>query len=129
MDFLRLNNIPIPEIFNYSTTSNNAASTEYIFMKYVQDINLGNIWFTLTEKQMEKVVTSLVQLESRLFALQFPASGSLYYSRDLPDNIPRVPVQRHDLHTGKNFYIGPDMSLGMWYGRRLGLSVDHGPCE
>jgi hypothetical protein len=128
MDFLRLNDIPVPEIFNYSATSDNAAGTEYIFMEYVQGINLGDIWFTLTEKQREKVVTTLVQLESRLLALQLPASGSLFYSRDLADNIPRVPVQRHDMETGKDFCIGPDMSLGMWYERRLGLSVDRGPC-
>ncbi|KAL2859469.1 kinase-like domain-containing protein [Aspergillus pseudodeflectus] len=127
MDFVRSHGIPVPKIFDYSVTEDNAAGTEYIFMEYVQDINLGHIWFTLTWKQREKIVTSLVELESRLFALQFPASGSLFYSRDLADDIPRVPLQQQDPDTGKDFCIGPDMSLGMWYGRRLGLSVDRGP--
>jgi hypothetical protein len=121
MDFVRSHGIPVPKIFDYAIREDNAAGTEYIFMEYVQGINLGDIWFTLTRKQREKIVTSLVELESRLFALQFPASGSLFYSRDLADNIPRVPPRREDTDTWKDFCIGPDMSLGMWYGRRLGL--------
>ncbi|KAJ0417258.1 kinase-like domain-containing protein [Aspergillus carlsbadensis] len=127
MDFLRLNGVPVPKVFEYSAMSSNAAGTEYIFMEYAQGINLGDVWFTLTEKQRSKIVTSLVELESRLFALQFPASGSVFYSCDLADNISRVPLQRQESNTGKDFCIGPDMSLGMWYGRRLGLSVDRGP--
>ena len=82
-DFLRSHGIPVPEIFGYSAVADNSTGTEYIFMELVQGQNLGDIWYTLSEKERETLVTKLVQLESRLFALRFPASGNLYYYDDL----------------------------------------------
>ncbi|KAI4609381.1 hypothetical protein J4E80_008631 [Alternaria sp. BMP 0032] len=84
MDFLRLHGIPVPKVYSYSATSENAAGTEYIFMEFIRGMNLGDIWFDLPEKARITVVSKLVELESKLFALEFQASGSLYYTKDLP---------------------------------------------
>ncbi|KAH2460525.1 hypothetical protein KXW63_000568 [Aspergillus fumigatus] len=67
----------------------------------------------------------LVQLESRLFGLQFPASGSLYYYDDLPahDNPVIVPSPS----STRCFCLGPGTSLGLWNGKRLHLPVERGP--
>lgn len=35
MAFLRSSGLPIPEVYGYSPTPNNAAGTEYIFMEFV----------------------------------------------------------------------------------------------
>ncbi|KAJ5928217.1 hypothetical protein N7466_007173 [Penicillium verhagenii] len=130
-DFLRSHGIPVPKIFGYSTTDSNSAGTEYIFMEFVQGTNLGDVWFTLTERQRTKLTTSLVQLESQIFALRFPASGSIYYCHDLPKENRRVMLPSHhsnnDTKKGDNFCIGPATSLEMWFGRRNMLSVDRGP--
>ena len=90
-------------------------------------MNLGDIWFSFSEQERATLVTKLVQLESRLFALRFPACGSLFYSDDLPDHNPRITVANPD--STRRFCIGPDTSLGLWYGRRLKLSVERGLCK
>jgi hypothetical protein len=122
LDYLRARNIRVPEVYGYSTTSQNPAGTEYIFMEFVGGNNLGDIWHELGEKARIQVVQNLVELESRLFAMEFPASGSLYYDRDLDEKFDRVPVS-------EKFCIGPDTTLGLWFGRRRTLSAFRGPCK
>lgn len=127
MDFLRSRGIPVPKIFGYSAVADNSASTEYIFMEFVQGKNLGDIWYTLSGQERRTILSNLVQLESRLFGIQFPASGSLYYCDDLPKIESRVNVPSPG--SARSFCIGPDTSLALWYGKRLDLSVERGPCE
>lgn len=43
MYYLRARDIPIPEVYSYSTTSDNPAGTEYIFMAVQRGMNLGDI--------------------------------------------------------------------------------------
>ncbi|RAK98730.1 uncharacterized protein BO80DRAFT_495297 [Aspergillus ibericus CBS 121593] len=126
MDFLRSHEIPVPKIYGYSATPDNPAETEYIFMEFVQGTNLGDIWFDLSERQRAKIVTNLVQLESRLFALRFPASGCLYYSSDFTDSSRVILPSQYPTDEAR-FCIGPDTSLGLWYGKRLNLPVERGP--
>lgn len=127
LDFLRAHGIQVPKVFGYSAVADNSAGTEYIFMEHVQGKNLGDVWYALSERERGKLVARIVQLESRLFSLQFPASGSLYYCDDLPDCYPRVIVPIPG--STDRFCIGPDTSLGLWYGKRLNLSVERGPCK
>lgn len=127
LDFLQAHGIPVPKVFGYSAVADNCAGTEYIFMEYVQGKNLGDMWYTLSERERRELVARIVQLESRLFSLRFPASGSLYYCKDLPDNYSRVIVPSPG--SDPRFCIGPDTSLRLWYGKRLNLSVERGPCE
>ncbi|KAF3037178.1 hypothetical protein E8E11_006321 [Didymella keratinophila] len=127
MDFLRMHGIPVPKIYSYSATSENPAGTEYIFMELVQGTNLGDIWFDLPEKARITVVTRLVELESRLFALPFSASGSLYYTKDLDINIRKAGVTTTNTSARGSFCIGPDTRLCLWYGKRSRLNLDRGP--
>jgi hypothetical protein len=101
MGYLRSHGIPTPEIYGYSTSPRNPAGAEYIFM----------------------------ELESRLFSLTFPASGSLYYSRDL--DAARDTIEMTSELPSKNgpFCIGPDTTLALWYGNRLNLDTFRGHCE
>ncbi|KAJ5585265.1 uncharacterized protein N7459_005065 [Penicillium hispanicum] len=125
IDFLRSHGIPVPKVFGYSAVADNAAGTEYIFMELVQGQNLGDIWYHLSEQERITLVKKLVQLESRVFGLQFPASGSLYYADDLPGYDNRVMVT--SAGSTRHFCIGPDTSFGLWYGKRLDLSIGRGP--
>jgi hypothetical protein len=128
MDFLRSHDIPVPKIYSYSATSENAAGTEYLFMELVRGTNLGDIWFDLSEKARITVVTNLVELESRLFSLAFPASGSLYYTNDVPSGFSRVDIPIADSACDTRFCIGPDTRLSLWHGKRLEIQTDRGPC-
>lgn len=127
MDFMRAHGIPVPKVFGYSADADNSAGTEYIFMELVQGKNLGDVWYTLSEQERKTMVTELVQLEARLFGLRFPASGSLYYYDDLRDRDSRIVTLSPD--STHRFCIGPDTSLRLWYGKRLNLSVERGPCK
>lgn len=128
MDFLRLHGIPVPEVYGYSTTFANPAGTEYIFMELVPGTSLGDIWFDLSENSRITVITKLVELESQLFSLQFPAGGSLYYTHDLHDFPNKIGIPGVHSEMDNRFCLGPDTSWALWHGRRLGLQVDCGPC-
>ncbi|KAH4004327.1 hypothetical protein HBI25_044230 [Parastagonospora nodorum] len=127
MEFLRSHDIRVPKIYSYSSTSDNAAGTEYLFMERVCGTHLGDIWFDLSEKARITVVTNLVELESRLFSLEFPASGSLYYTKDLPAGFNKVDIPTPESPCDARFCIGPDTRLHLWHGKRLHIQTDRGP--
>ncbi|QQK42180.1 kinase-like protein [Penicillium digitatum] len=127
MDFLRSQGIPVPKVFGYSARSDNAAGTEYIFMELVQGNNLGDIWFELSEKERINLVFQIVQMESRLLSLRFPAGGSLYYCEDLQDKSSWMDISSTLPTSKRHFCIGPDTTLGLWYGKRRDLPAGRGP--
>ncbi|KAF2718973.1 hypothetical protein K431DRAFT_340316 [Polychaeton citri CBS 116435] len=127
MGYLRSCGIPIPEIYGYSVTSDNSAGTEYHFMEVNPAINLGDIWFELGETARTTIVRRLVELESRLFSLRFPASGSIYCSRDLDAASDRIKITSGSCSSNGQFCIVPDMNLALWYGGRLALDTFRGP--
>ena len=63
------------------------------------------------------VVTRLVQLESQLFALRFPASGSLYYAKNLDVGTQMIDVPDADSAGVEGFCVGHDTRLPLWYGK------------
>jgi hypothetical protein len=129
MDYLRLHDIPVPKIYSYSTTSENAAGTEYLFVELVRGTNLGDIWFDLSEKARITVVTKLVELESRLFSLTFPASSSLYYTKDLPAGFKKADVPNEESACDARFCVSIDTRLRLWHGKRLDIQTDRGRCK
>ena len=127
MAFLRANGVPVPQVYGYSPTSDNAAKTEYIFMEFVRGTKLTDVWMQLKEAELASVLRQLVELESLVMSIPFPAGGSLYYADDLEKIAGKktgIPMSLN----GERFCIGPDVRLHMWYGRRSQLDVDRGPC-
>lgn len=76
MEYLRAHGIPVPKIYDYATTSKNAAGTEYIFMELIRGSKLSDMWPGLSVDARRKIVSKIVTLESQMFTLRFPASGS-----------------------------------------------------
>ncbi|KAL6308608.1 protein kinase subdomain-containing protein PKL CAK Fmp29 [Sparassis latifolia] len=124
MRFLRFG-LPVPEVYDYSPSSDNAAKTEYIFMEFVRGTKLSDVWLELEEPDIVSVLRQLAQLESRMMSIPFPAGGSLYYTNDLEKAAGRTGIPLND----ERFCVGPDARLHMWYGRRSQLDVDRGPYE
>lgn len=124
MRFLRSSGLPVPEIYDYSSSSDNAAKTEYIFMEFMKGTKLSDVWLELEEPDIVSVMRQLAQLESRMMSIPFPAGGSLYYTNDLEKVAGRTGIPLND----ERFCVGPDARLHMWYGRRSQLDVDRGPC-
>lgn len=127
MAFLRAHGLPVPKVYGYSPTPDNAAKTEYIFMEFVKGTKLTDLWMQLKEADLASIVRQLVKLESYIMSIPFPAGGSLYYVHDLEKVAGEktgIPISVKDEH----FCIGPDVRLHMWYGRRSQLDVKRGPC-
>lgn len=124
MRMLRSSGLPVPEVYDYSPSSDNAAKTEYIVMEFMKGTKLSDVWQELEEPEITSVLRQLVQLESRMISIPFPAGGSLYYTKDLEKATGRTGITLDD----DRFCIGPDARVRMWYGRRSQLDVNRGPC-
>ncbi|KAJ6480871.1 protein kinase subdomain-containing protein PKL CAK Fmp29 [Mycena sanguinolenta] len=125
MDLLRSSGLLIPGVYGYSASTDNEAETEYIFMEFVQGTCLRNLWFDLGEEDFISLLRQVVELESKMTAITFPAGGSLYYPRDLEKitGSPGLPLEDGRL------CVGPETSHSLWCGRRAQLDVDQGPYQ
>ncbi|KAL8726443.1 MAG: hypothetical protein Q9166_006721 [cf. Caloplaca sp. 2 TL-2023] len=122
MDLVRCHGIPVPEIYQYSATSENPVGAEYIIMAKVGGKALVNYWWRLTPGEIMKIVTQIVEMEATLFSINLPASGSIYYTTDLDPAVEREAIDGK----GKfgDFCVGPDAHYGWWHGERASLPLD-----
>ena len=124
--FLRAEGVPVPEVYGYSATPDNAAETEYIFMEFVDGTSLADVWDNWGEKNIISILRQLAQLEAKMMSIAFPAGGSLYFAEDLantPGSAFGPGVALKDTH----FCVGPETTLSLWYERRSQLDVDRRP--
>ncbi|KAF1348371.1 kinase-like protein [Lizonia empirigonia] len=122
MDFVRAHGVPTPQILGYAINENPVGS-EYILMEKLPGRPIGDAWFSLSEPQRLQVLHDIVKLESKLFGIQLPASGSIYYARDLEPDTPRVGIPEVD----GQFCVGPYTALRWWFDKRENLKIDRGP--
>jgi hypothetical protein len=122
MDFVRSHGIPTPRVLGYSVEEN-AVGSEYILMEKLPGRPIGDTWFDLSEQERLQVLHDVVQLEARLFKIKLPASGSIYYTRDLGSDTSRVLIPGAPEH----FCVGPYVARRWWFGTREGLELDRGP--
>lgn len=78
----------------------------------------------MTPKEQHKIMTQIVEWETRLMSLKFPASGSLYYSKDLPSD----KRAKLDHLNGMAFCIGLIAHYSWWHGERGIMDIDRRPC-
>ncbi|KAE8349515.1 kinase-like domain-containing protein [Aspergillus coremiiformis] len=123
LDYLRLHGIRTPEVYAWCSTKENPVGSEYIIMERLGGIPLGDVWYSMTPREQHKMMKQLVEWETRLMSLEFPAYGSIYYRNDLPSekSIP-LPGQ-----TEVKFCIGPIVHYSWWHGERSTLNIDRGP--
>jgi hypothetical protein len=131
--FLRRKGIPVPDVYGWSSTPDNAVRVEYIVMEFVSDTGLDAKWFDMTKEQQRDVALGIVEIEKKLFSIPFGAIGSLYFKKVIPLEVqaniyaPGTPDLDGDSDT---FCIGPIADYMFWYGQRAQLEgVDHGPCR
>ncbi|KAI1932580.1 hypothetical protein LOZ65_000569 [Ophidiomyces ophidiicola] len=117
LDLLRCHDILVPKVLGYSANTDNSVGAEYILLEKVNGTPLG-----VSDKQRLKILMELVQLEAKLFVVQLPASGSIYYCHDLPPELKNNVVNlshSFDFPNGcSEICIGPDASLAWWYAER-----------
>ncbi|KAH7128505.1 kinase-like domain-containing protein [Dendryphion nanum] len=122
LSFVRNHGIPTPRVLGYSV-NDNAVGAEYILMEKLPGKPIGDAWFGLSEQERLKVLLQIVQLETKFFTIDLPASGSIYYSHDLPPNTPKIDIPGSD----GGLCIGPYAALRWWFGERGNLDTDRGP--
>lgn len=129
MEYLRHRGVPVPRIFDWSSTASNPVGSEYMIMETVPGKELAHTWYTMTSKERVAIMEKIVSIEKILFSLQFPASGSLYFKDFLPAGTPQTDVLRDPaVERTHEFCVGPSAELLWWYHGRDELNVDGGPC-
>lgn len=122
MDFLRaVLKLPVPEVFAYSTTSENPVGAEYILMERVEGESLSSRWLSLTTDEVKDIMIQIAEMERKIFDFRFPAYGSLYHKKDLD--------WKHQIPIVEDFVIGPVSSREFWHGERSKTEIDRGPCR
>lgn len=82
-DLVRSHGLPVPQVYGYSTDADNPVGAEYILMEKSRGKVLGDVWFMLSHKDRIKVLSGIAKHEAKLFDLDLPASGSVYFEEDL----------------------------------------------
>jgi hypothetical protein len=129
MEFLRMHGIPIPKILDWSSSASNQLGSEYIIMERVSGRELADTWVTMTFKERMAVIQKIVDIERRLFGIQFPSSGSLFFKNSIDSDIKSVDIPEDSLKDVGRFCIGPSTEYLWWYQKRNELVVNRGPCK
>ncbi|KAL8766864.1 MAG: hypothetical protein Q9209_006460 [Squamulea sp. 1 TL-2023] len=125
MNFVRSHGVPVPRIYDYSATSQNCVGAEYMIMEKVGGTVLQQSWYSMTSNERYKIIEQIVQMEATLFSINLPASGSIYYKKDLDASVKTVDVSAPDDRT--EYCIGPNAGIWWWYEERANLDLDRGP--
>jgi aminoglycoside phosphotransferase (APT) family kinase protein len=120
--FIRAQGIPTLRVLGCSI-DDGAVGAEYILMEKLPGRPTGDLWFDLSDKDRLKVLHNIVQLEAKLFDVHLPASGSIYFARDLSPGTGKVAIPGTD----GELCIGPYTSQRWWDGDRGNLDIDRGP--
>ncbi|OJJ43564.1 hypothetical protein ASPZODRAFT_2114104 [Penicilliopsis zonata CBS 506.65] len=130
LTFLRSKGFPVPEVYGWSSTTENPVGVEYIIMEHASGVGADTRWFDTTKYQKKALVTGIVDLEKKLFNIPFASIGSLYFKKDLPREWqgqvyqPGTPDEHRDSET---YCIGPIADYMFWYGQRAKLGLERGP--
>ncbi|KAI9709971.1 MAG: hypothetical protein M1820_003049 [Bogoriella megaspora] len=122
IDLVRSYGVPVPRIFDYATTPQNAVGSEYIIMEKMLGNEVGHRWFELSTSERKVITLDVAKIEGLLFSIPLPACGSVYYKRDLASTDESIDISDH-----KGLCVGPDAATSWWYDRRDILSVNRGP--
>ncbi|PLB51514.1 serine/threonine protein kinase [Aspergillus steynii IBT 23096] len=130
LTFLRAKGIPVPEVYAWSSTTENPVGVEYIIMEYASGVGADTRWFKNTKHQKHALVTGIVNFEKTLFEIPFGAVGSLYFKSDLPPKL-QSPLYRagtpDEAGDSQIYCIGPITDYMFWYGQRAEMELDRGP--
>lgn len=80
---------------------------EYMLMEPMPGKQLSSVWYGLSDKERYKVLHQIITMEAKLFVMKLPASGSIYYSRDLAARTPRIDSPGFE----NGLCVGPYASL------------------
>ncbi|KAJ6060042.1 hypothetical protein N7444_002974 [Penicillium canescens] len=128
-DFLQ---IPVPRIFDWSATSNNAVGSEYIIMEEASGTQLGVVWDQLSPDKKLSIMREIVTIESKMLAVSFSHFGSIYFAKDAVEGaVPALltngaPSELKE-RVYRKFSIGPTVDRNFWKKERSSMQISRGP--
>jgi len=131
LDFLSSKGVPVPRVYAWSSEGGNAVGSEYVIMEKAPGQPLESRWFSLTQKERVRLVTSFVEIERKMFSFALGSYGSLYYKGRLPSHLQADlygPEMFDDSGDASRFCIGPATDYMFWRGKRAQLDLNRGPC-
>ena len=131
LDFLSSKGISVPRVYAWSSESDNAVGSEYIIMEKAPGQPLESRWFSLTQRDRVRLVTSFVEIERKMFSFALGSYGSLYYKGRLPSHLQADlygPETLDESGDASRFCIGPATDYMFWRGKRAQLDLNRGPC-
>ncbi|KAM5441941.1 hypothetical protein MferCBS31731_003204 [Microsporum ferrugineum] len=117
--------VPVPKVLGYSPDHTNPVGVEYLLLEKIDGEPLGDRWFTIGNKTRVKIMKQIVEAEARFMNIPLPASGSLYYRKDLGPSESSIPLSEQT--TPDEIVVGPIAQYEWWYQERSSLNVDRGP--
>lgn len=71
----------------------------------------------------------IVDIEKRFMTIVLPASGSIYYRKDLDSSQFAIPLPgQSEVPSSDQLVVGPTAQHAWWYKERALLAIDRGPC-
>lgn len=130
MQFLRLHGVPVPQLYAWAPSAENAVGSAYMIMAKAEGQELEHTWYKMSVSERMNMMENVVQIEERLFQIQLPACGSIYHKTflDSQEGIDQVPIVTADTDENE-FSIGPSNEYLWWYACRDELGVKCGPCQ
>lgn len=131
LHFLRSRGIPVPQLYGYSSSEDNPVGVEYIVMEKAGGIGLQARWHTMSKREQHKLASTFVEIEKSIFNIPFGAIGSIYFKKDVPQNL-RAALYAPNVTNNQDsdlFCIGPTADYMFWYGKRANMNIDRGSCE
>ena len=121
----------MPKILAWSADPENPVGAEYIIMQKAPGVRLFEAWDEIPEAGRLKLIKQLTELESQLAAIPFPAYGSLYFRRSIPEDSKRILLDLQ--HDPEAIYCvgpacGPEWTDGA-SSNDLQSDLDVGPCQ
>ncbi|KAI9731010.1 MAG: hypothetical protein M1834_005471 [Cirrosporium novae-zelandiae] len=123
LDFFRnVLNIPVPQVFAWSSNKDQAIGVEYIIMEKAPGKELRESWATMDISDRVDIVSQLASIQTKISSTDFRYYGSLYYRSETNAylDIPGEP---------ERFCIGPSSAIRFWEAERRSMDEYRGPCK
>ena len=106
----------------------NPIGVEYLLLEKLEGTPLSDQWFTMDTKTRVRMMRQIIDLEKQFLNISLPASGSLYYRRDLKESELVIPLSSTS-DSADQIAVGPTAQFEWWYRERALLDIDRGPCK
>jgi hypothetical protein len=98
-------NVPVPEVYSWSSTPSNPVGAEYIVMEKAAGVPVFTLWGKMSQSSKLGLIKQLTMFERKLSSIQLPAYGSLYL-RASCGNLPGCELLNSEVVPSASYCVG-----------------------